>query len=231
MRGYEKEIAFSLESSIQVVVVEDENLYRDLLVRTLNQCRGIKVIGEFAEAADALQHIPTLKPDVAILDISLGEGLNGVQLGLKLREQLPQLGVVLLSNYPRASVLRSVPEQSISGWSFLLKMAVTNVDMLLRAIQGAAIGLVVFDPATTRASRYQDEPLATLTARERQVLERMAQGFSNVAIARDLGLTTKTVENYVNLIFQKLGIRWDETEIQPRVQAVLLYLGRVQSEA
>lgn len=211
---------------MQVVIVEDENLFRELLVRTLNQCSGIQVIGEFADAAEALQQIPACKPDVAILDIQLGGELNGVQLGLKLREQLPQLGVVLLSNYPRASVLRAVPEQSISGWSYLLKTAVTNVDMLLRAIEGAATGLVVFDPATTSAFRYQDEPLAALTTREQQVLERMAQGFSNVAIARDLGLSTKTVENYVNLIFQKLGIRWDETEIQPRVRAVLFYLGR-----
>lgn len=221
----------SLAEVIQVVIAEDENLYRDLLSRTLNQCRGIQVIGEFADTVEALQQIPTLKPDVAILDIQFGEGLNGVQLGLKLRERLPQLGVVLLSNYPRASVLRSVPEKTISGWSYLLKTAVTNVDMLLRAIEGAAAGLVVFDPATTKASRYQEEPLVTLTTREREVLERMAQGYSNAAIARDLGLTTKTVENYVSLIFQKLDVSWDETDIQPRVQAVLLYLGVGRSGA
>lgn len=221
----------SSERIIRVVIVEDENLYRDLLGRTLNQCSGIQVIGEFADTVEALQQIPTLEPDVAILDIQLGEGRNGIQLGLKLRERLPQLGVVLLSNYPRASVLRSVPEKTISGWSYLLKTAVTNVDMLLRAIEGAAAGLVVFDPSTTKASRYQEEPLATLTAREREVLERMAQGYSNAAIARDLGLTTKTVENYVSLIFQKLEVDWDEPDIQPRVQAVLLYLGAGRSQA
>lgn len=215
---------------IRVVIVEDENLYRDLLVRTLSQCSGIKVIGEFANTAEAFHHIATLKPDVAILDISLGQGLNGIQLGLKLREELPHLGVVLLSNYPRASVLRSVPEKTISGWSYLQKSAVTNLDMLLRAIEGAAIGLVVFDPATTNAARYQDGPLAALSTREREVLERMAQGYSNVAIGRDLGLSTKTVENYVNLIFQKVGVRSDEADIQPRVQAVLLYLGRGRAD-
>lgn len=126
-----------------VVVVEDEDCYRDLLVRLLSQQPGIRVVGDFASATAALTGIPKLRPHVAVLDISLGRGINGIQLGLKLRATLPNLGIVLLSSYLEPSVLRVVPEEALAGWSYLHKNTVGHIETLVHAIVQTADGTPV----------------------------------------------------------------------------------------
>jgi transcriptional regulator with XRE-family HTH domain len=96
--------------------------------------------------AAALEAIPRLAPQVAVLDIDLGRGLSGIQLGLRLREQLPSLGIVLLSNHWVPRFLAALPPPLMAGWCYLLKKSVADVATLGRTIAGAAAGLVVLDP-------------------------------------------------------------------------------------
>lgn len=215
-----------MADSIRVLTAEDEGLFRDLVKTVLSQQEGIELVGAFPTAEAALEAAPGLKPDVALLDIELGEGgMNGVQLGVRLRRVLPKIGIVLLSNHNDARLLQALPPESMGGWSYLIKKSVSNAAVILRAIRGAADGLVVLDPALT-SRRVVDEkgPLAELTPRQRDILELIAEGYTNAAIADQLGLTVKSVENQINGLYQTLYIDREDRYVQPRVNAVLIYL-------
>jgi DNA-binding NarL/FixJ family response regulator len=209
----------------RVVIVEDEDLYRDLLRIVLPQHGRLEVIGAFADAASALRSVPELEPNVAILDIDLQGGMNGVQLGLRLRRALPNLGIVLLSNHRDPQFLASLPQDMVAGWSYLLKKSVTDAAALGRAVEGAAAQLVVLDPQLVAGMHPRpDGQLGRLTARQKEILGCLAQGFTNAAIAERLVLAEKSVENQINLLYQQLGIDRQERSLHPRVKATLLYL-------
>ncbi len=219
-------------AAITVAVVEDEPLLLDLLRTALHHPPAIEVVGAFRRGDDALRRIPQLHPRVALLDIDLGAGLSGIQLGMLLREQRPTLGVVLLSNHWLPHFLATLPPDSMAGWCYLLKRSVADVDTLVRAIQGAAAGLVVLDPYIV--ARRRPRPggaLARLTPRQRDVLALIAQGFTNAAIAERLHLAPSTVENQLNLIYQALDLGQDALRFNPRVRAALLYLLESQTTA
>lgn len=210
---------------IRTIVVEDENLYRDLLKEALGRQPRIDVVGAFADGESAMRAAPALAPDVAILDIELGPSANGVQTGLVLRRQLPQLGIVLLSNHCEPAFLKAVPPEQLSGWSYLLKRSVQDLAALARAVEGAAAGLVVLDARLVAAAQpRQGGRLERLTPRQLDILSRIAQGFTNTAIAQSLGLTEKSVENQINVLYQQLEIDRTDPTVQPRVTAVLRYL-------
>ena len=214
-----------VKQPIRVILIEDEGLFRDMLRGALARTEGIEVVGDFADGQAALEQGPALAADVAILDIELGSGSNGIQVGRLLRQRQPDLGIVLLSNHDQLALLSAVPEQERFGWSYLLKKSVADVASLVRAVEGAAAGFVVLDPHLARAQRApQDGPLAALTPRQFEILTLMAQGFNNAAISGRLGLARKTVENQINLIYQLLDVDTVNPDLQPRVQAVLAYL-------
>lgn len=218
------------EVRTRVVVVEDEDLYREMLVSILSLRPQLEVVGSFASGADALAQIPALRPDVVLMDIVLGGGMNGIQVGLKLRQALPRLGIALLSNHLKPSILRSIPENAMLGWAYLHKAAVKSIAVIERAIAGTADGMVVLDPGIiASASRTQRAPV-DLTPRQVDVLHLMAQGYSNEGIAEGLGLTEKTVSNYINNIYQRLTIDGDNPQMQPRIKAVLYYLNELADE-
>jgi len=226
-----KAIAEHARGRIRVVVVEDEDLYREMLVSILSLRPQFEVVGSFATGADALVQVPKLKPDVLLTDIVLGGGMNGIQLGLKLRRAHERLGITLLSNHLKASILSAIPEDDLRGWAYLHKTAVKNIGVIERAIVGTADGMVVLDPGImASAQRNQRAPLE-LTPRQIDVLHFMAQGYSNEGIAERLGLTEKTVSNYINSIYQRLAIEGDNPYVQPRVSAVLYYLKELADES
>lgn len=207
------------------VIVEDEPLYRDLLALALAQDHRIKVVGTFADGESALDAIVQLEPDVALLDIELPGAINGIQLGLHLRRQLPKLGIVLLSNHGDPQFVASLPKDVISGWSYLLKKSVSNIESLRRAIEGALAGFVVLDPQLVAGLRPGENlDRIRLTPRQREILALMAEGLTNRAIANRLVLAEKSVENQINALYQQLGIDREDGTLQPRVKAVLLYL-------
>ncbi|HEX6972223.1 MAG TPA: response regulator transcription factor, partial [Limnochordia bacterium] len=184
----------------------------------------------FGDALPALESAPTLCPDVAIVDIQLGGGVNGLELGLRLREPLPELGVVLLSNHLDPALLTAIPDDEMRGWGYLLKRSVRDLATLERAVEGVFSGLVVLDPRLTHLSPPPAQgDLSRLSPHQLQVLELLAQGFSNAAIAQQLGATTKSVENQVSAIYRELDIDGTDRSTHPRVLAVLRYLHAVSA--
>jgi DNA-binding NarL/FixJ family response regulator len=210
---------------VRIILVEDEGLYRDLVRIALAQHPKLQVVGAYGDAESALAEATALAPRVAILDIELPGGLNGVQLGLRLRRQLPDIGIVLLSNHRDPDFLSSLPAETIAGWSYLLKKSVGDINSLWRAIEGAAAGLVMLDPAlVTDMEPRTNTAVGRLAPRQREILGLIAQGLSNAAIAERLTLSEKSVENQINLVYQNLGIQRAAGGIHPRVSAVLRYM-------
>lgn len=210
---------------IPVVIVEDEGLFRDLLTVALERQKEITVVGEFRTAESALESIPKLRPKVAILDIDLGSGMNGVQLGIRLRHILPDLGIVLLSNHIEPHFLASVPRSMAGGWSYLLKRSVSDLDTLRRVIEGSTAGYVVLDQQIVKRAQAREKSiLSRLTPRQFEVLELIAQGYTNAAIAEQLVLSEKSVQNHINSLYQQLDLDRADSSVQPRVTAVLTYL-------
>jgi DNA-binding NarL/FixJ family response regulator len=217
--------------TLRLTLVEDEPLYRDLLRIALDQRPGLHVAAAYGDADAALAGIPEVKPDVAMLDIDLGGGVNGVQLGMKLRRFLPDLAIVLLSNHGDPEFVASLPDEVRAGWSYLLKKSVNDVDVLGRTVSGAAAGLTVLDPqlvAGLRGRSHKAGLLSRLTPRQTEILELIAQGYSNAAIAERLVLAEKSVENQINLLYQQLEIDRATSGVQPRVKAVLTYLDEMR---
>lgn len=208
----------------KLAIVEDEPLYRDLLRIALARNGHVDVVGDFGDGESALKGIPTLNPDVAVLDIELPGRLHGVELGLQLRRRLPDLCIVLLSNHRDPDLLSSLPPNMRTGWSYLLKKSIANVNVLMRALQATAAGFITIDPDLVAPRRRKDGPLAHLTPRQWDVLELIAQGYTNAAIAKRLFLTEKSVENQINTLYQQLEIDRSDSAVQPRVTAVLTYL-------
>jgi DNA-binding NarL/FixJ family response regulator len=212
-------------SAIRVAVVEDEPLYRNLLQNYLKQHAQLEVVGAFADGASAIDDLPALNPDVVTLDIELPGKVDGIQVGLTLRKMLPNLGIVILSNHADPRFLGALPREAISGWSYLLKKSVSDIETLDRAIEGAAKGIVTLDPAVVAGMQPRSgSHLDHLTPRQKDILGLVAQGLTNAAIAEKLVLAEKSVENQLTSIYGELGIDRKEDNVHPRVSAVLAYL-------
>lgn len=218
-------LAAHAENDVRVMLVEDEPLYRDLLSMVLSQQRGIRIVGAFADGESALEATPRLSPRVAMLDIELGKGMHGVEVGLLLRQRCPEIGIVLLSNHADPRFVAAVPDEQLAGWSYLLKKSVSDVRVLARAIYGVAAGQVVIDPGLVALLRPNaGSALARLTPRQYDILELVVQGFTNAATAQRLGIAEKSVENQMTLIYQHLDVDRENAELHPRVSAVIAFL-------
>jgi DNA-binding NarL/FixJ family response regulator/DNA-binding XRE family transcriptional regulator len=215
----------SNEPRLRLMLVDDEDLFRDLLHTAFSQQPRVEVVGAFRDAATALEAGSSLRPDVAVLDIELGAGLDGIHLGLALRQALPNVGIVLLSHHADLRFVAALHRRPITGWSYLLKQSVRDVAALRRAVEGAAEGDVVLDPRLVAGLRPREGgPLGRLTPRQGEVLALAAQGLTNAAIAEHLVLTEKSVENHLTDIYDALGIDRRVEGVHARVNAVLLYL-------
>jgi len=131
---------------------------------------------------------------------------------------------VILSLHKDKEYLGGLSAEEASGWSYLLKQSVSDTSALGRAIEGSASGFVVLDPEVVNSLRpRQGSFAARLTPRQLEVLGLMAQGYNNTAIAEKLVLGHKSVENYINAIYQELNLNQSDT-VHPRVSAVLSYI-------
>ncbi|MBI4311457.1 MAG: response regulator transcription factor [Chloroflexi bacterium] len=214
---------------VRAIIVEDESLFRDLLRVALSQSQEVDVVGSYGDGVVAIAAAPELQPQVAILDINLGNNMNGVQVGLRLRQLLPSIGILLLSNHSYPQVINTLPPEAAHGWSYLLKKSISNVHTLERAITGSAAGFVVLDPNLVTAGRPKEGGrVSRLTPRQREILRLIAQGYTNRAVAESLVISEKSVENQVNLIYQDLVVDRSDSGVQPRVTAVLIYLQEMQ---
>lgn len=213
---------------VRVIIVEDEGLYRDLLVLSLSHHDDIEVVGSFADASSCLREALEVNPDVALLDIELPGGMNGIQLALKLRQSLPEIGIVFLSHHNNPAFFTAMQQNRLTGWSFLNKKRVASIDALQRAVTGVTSGLVVLDQDLVEAAQPRNGSLlSTLTPRQIDILGLIAQGYTNAAIADSLDISVRTVENHIHQMYQSLGLI-ESPHLQPRVLAVLEYLAQSQ---
>lgn len=211
--------------SFKVIIVEDEQLFREMLVISLSTDPEIHIQGSYSNAADVLADLDALSFDVAILDIQIEGDMNGHELGMRLRRLRPQIGIVLLSNFLEHAFINAMRRGLTSGWSYLLKDSVADLATLQRAVKGTMQGDIVLDSRITPLLQVRKESsIARLTDRERQILGLIAEGYSNRAISERVTITVKSVENTINRLYNKLGIDSHNTSIQPRVAAVLRYL-------
>jgi DNA-binding NarL/FixJ family response regulator len=216
--------------AIRVVLAEDSYLVREGVLRLLAAREEIEVVAACEDLDSLLEAVERERPDVVLTDIRMppsGQD-EGIQAAERLRTTHPQTGVVVLSQYAEPEYALALLEGGTSGRAYLLKERVEDVDQLVAAIREVAAGGSVIDPRVVEAlvaakSHEERSRLAELTPRERDILSEMAQGKTNAAIAASLVITARSVEKYINSIFQKLGLTW-EPDSHHRVKAVLLYL-------
>lgn len=209
---------------VKVMIVEDEGLFRDMLKICLTGVPNLEVVDAVGDGNTAIEAAARLDPDVILMDIELGSEPNGIAAGRIIKSERPETGIVILSSHRERQYLNLIAAEDSAGWSYLLKQSVSDSGSLARAIEGAASGLVVMDPTVVNSMKPRKGSLtAGLTPRQQEVLNMMAQGYNNAAIAEKLVLGTKSVENYINAIYQELTLSHNGP-LHPRVQAVLSYL-------
>ena len=212
---------------MRVVVAEDLFLLRDGLTRLLT-AHGFEVVAAVDSAPGLLRALLEQRPDVAIVDVRMPPGWadDGLRAALAARRQVPGLPVLLLSQYVEQLYARELLADQVGAVGYLLKDRVFNDDQFVDAIRTVAGGGTVLDPEVVTklvGRRSRDEPIARLSGREREVLELMAEGRSNAAIAQQLFITEKAVSKHTTSIFSKLGLTASE-DGNRRVLAVLAYL-------
>jgi DNA-binding NarL/FixJ family response regulator len=214
-------------SALRVLVAEDSVLLREGLVRLLEE-GGCQVVAQAGDAPDLLRKARAHKPDIAIIDIRMPPDNtdDGLRAALTIRGEQPQTGVLVLSQYIEEHYAIELIGEAPEGMGYLLKERITDIAALLDAVHRIADRGSVIDPLVVsqllRRHREED-PLEELTEREREVLELMAEGRSNRAIATRLVITERAVEKHVTSIFSKLGLPPAE-EDHRRVLAVLTFL-------
>lgn len=208
----------------RILIVEDDILFRELLRRVLSREPRIKVVGEADNGETAFRIAKEIKPDVVLMDIELKGDIDGIEVALQIKKERPETGIVILSAHGEWRYVSSLPLRSSRGWAYLLKKTVPDLDTVLRAIEVAKTGRVMLDPEVVRVMRTGSGSLiGKLSPSKREVLKLIAQGYSNAAVAKRLQLSTKSVENYINIIYQELNLS-SESAIHARVKATLMYL-------
>ncbi len=213
---------------MRVVIADDSVLLREGLARLLSDA-GFEVAAQAGDADDLMRKVRAHKPQVAVTDIRMppthtDEGLRAAQA---IRRDLPEVGVLVLSQYVDQKYAMELLGNSAAGVGYLLKDRVAEVDRFTEAVRTVGNGGSALDPEVVSqllGRRRSDDPLDRLTSRERQVLDLMAQGRSNGAIARELVVTERAIEKHVTSIFGKLDLPATE-DSHRRVLAVLAYLG------
>jgi DNA-binding NarL/FixJ family response regulator len=213
---------------VRVVLAEDLALLRDGLIRLL-EANDFEVVEAVDNGPSLLRALTSQKPDVAVVDVRLPPTFTdeGLRAAIEARRRLPGLPVLVLSQYVEQLYARELLADRSGGVGYLLKDRVFNVDQFVQAVRQVAGGGTAMDPEVvaqllTRRSAA-DDPLTTLTPREREVLSLMAEGRSNAAIAARMFVTEKAVSKHTNSIFMRLGLPQSEDDNR-RVLAVLAYL-------
>jgi DNA-binding NarL/FixJ family response regulator len=213
---------------VRVVIAEDNTLLREGLARLLAEA-GFDIVSTMEDPEALLAEVARRRSDVAIVDIRLpptrtDEGLRAAR---QIRRRFPATGVLVLSQYVRVSYTVELLEHGARGVGYLLKDRVSDLAEFAAAVRqvgsgGSAFDPIVIDQLVGRHDR-DDDPLRTLSDRERNVLAMMAEGRTNLAIANRLGIVERTVEKHCTNVFTKLGLQ-AHADDHRRVLAVLRYL-------
>jgi len=215
---------------IRLVLAEDHYLVREGIRRLLAAEPELEVVGVCVDLDSLLKTVDEVGPDVVVTDIRMPPGNTdeGIQAAERLRRTHPKLGVVVLSQYATPAYALKLLDAGSAGRAYLLKERVQQVDQLVGAIRAVAAGGSVIDPKVVEGlvaarAAASSSPLRELTPRERDVLQRMAEGENNAAIASSLDMTEKSVEKVIHSILLKLDLTW-EPAVHKRVKAVVMYL-------
>jgi DNA-binding NarL/FixJ family response regulator len=212
---------------VRIVIADDSVLLRRGAVRLLEDA-GFEVVAEAGDGEDLLRKVRAHKPDVAVVDIRMppthvDEGLQAARI---IRDELPGIGILMLSQYVEERYVTALLEQGAEGVGYLLKDRVAEVERFTDAIRQVGAGGSVLDPEVVShmlGRRQKDAPLEGLTEREREVLAPMAEGKTNRAISETLSVSERAVERHVTSIFGKLDLPTTDQDHR-RVLAVLAYL-------
>jgi DNA-binding NarL/FixJ family response regulator len=213
---------------VRVILAEDSTLLREGLVRLLVE-EGHEVLAAVGDGGALVAAVEGHRPDVAVVDVRMPPTHTdeGLRAALEIRRRWPGVGVLVLSQYVEKRYAVDLLSADTGGVGYLLKDRVAHVGEFVAALERVAAGGAAFDPEVVRqllARTSHADPLTRLTAREREVLEHMAQGYTNAAIAATLHVSQSAVEKHVNAIFDKLDLS-HTAGFSRRVLAVLRYLG------
>jgi DNA-binding NarL/FixJ family response regulator len=216
-----------LGAPIRVVLAEDSVLLREGVARLLEEA-GFEIVGQAGNPDELMLKVRSYSPDIAIVDIRMPPTHTdeGLQAAREIREKHPGVGVLVLSQYVESGYALELLQGSAEGVGYLLKDRVSDVKEFAAAVKRVAEGGSALDPEVVSrlvGRRRGEDPLSQLTPREREVLELMAEGRSNQAIAEKLVVTLRAVEKHVTSIFGKLQLPAHEQDHR-RVLAVLTYL-------
>jgi DNA-binding NarL/FixJ family response regulator len=213
-----------------VVVAEDSLLVREGIARLLEAQPDIEVVALCADHDELLAAVDDAEPDVVLTDIRMPPtGTDeGIRAAKALRTTHPEVGVVVLSQWAEPAYALDLLADGSEGRAYLLKERVSEPEQLVAALHEVAAGGSVVDPKVVEAlvagrARGAESPLRFLTPREREVLDQIAQGKNNAAVASSLFLSERAVEKHINSLFAKIGLT-DTPDVNRRVKAVLLYL-------
>nr|WP_157165007.1 response regulator transcription factor [Streptomyces typhae] len=203
-------------------------MLREGLVLLLTSA-GHEVAGVAATGPEILPALLEHRPDVAVLDVRMPPGFRdeGLRAALDARKRLPGLPVLVLSQYVEETYAAELLGGDASGVGYLLKDRVGRVDAFLDALERVAAGGTALDPevVTELLTRRADDPLDSLTPREREVLHLMAEGRDNATIAATLVVSDRAVSKHIGNVFLKLGLEQSDSGHR-RVLAVLAYLNK-----
>jgi DNA-binding NarL/FixJ family response regulator len=220
-------VSAAADHPLRVVVAEDAFLVRAGIVRVL-ESTGFVVVGEAGGADDLLDQVRTQRPDVVVTDIRMPPTHTdeGLRAAARIRAELPQTGVVVLSQFVKESYALQLLEQSPAGIGYLLKDRVMEPRGFADAVREVARGGSALDPEVVSQMldrRRRGGPLDDLSGRELEVLAAMAEGRSNPTIAADLGISEHALRRCIGSVFDKLGLAAG-ADGHRRVLAVLAYL-------
>lgn len=210
----------------RVVIAEDDVLLREGLASLLERS-GFEVVGQAGDGSELLELVRHERPELVLVDIRMPptHATEGLDAAGVIRAEFPDVGILVLSAHVEAEHAMALLASG-KGTGYVLKSRITDVEEFLETLERVARGGSVVDPALVQelvASQRRDDPLAELTAREREVLALMAEGRSNAGIARRLWVTEGTVEKHIHSILGKLDLPATE-EDHRRVLAVITFL-------
>jgi DNA-binding NarL/FixJ family response regulator len=214
---------------VRVVLADDAAVLRDGLARVLTAA-GVHVAAQVGTATELCVAVERLRPDVAVVDVRMPPTMTneGLVAAEQIRQQHPQTGVLLLSQYVEATYVLQLLASDQGGVGYLLKDRVLDAGDFVAALERVAAGETVVDPTLVDQlmhRSHQHDPIDQLTQREQEVLALMAEGLTDRAISERLYITPKTTETHIRHIFSKLGMPTTPTRNR-RVNAVLTYLRR-----
>ncbi|PRY62094.1 response regulator [Glycomyces artemisiae] len=213
---------------MRVVVADDAVLIRSGLVKLLEEF-GCEVVAEVGDGDALVEAVAEHKPDVSVVDVRMPPSFTdeGLRAATRAREIAPGAPVLILSQYVEVSYADDLLADARGAVGYLLKERVIDIEDFMDSLKRVAAGGTVFDPEVVSqlmVRRRKNDPVATLTPREKEVLGLMAEGHSNKAIGKKLFISDGAVEKHIRNIFTKLALSSEDGDHHRRVKAVLAYL-------